>query len=72
GALAPMEAPHGAAPMRHLRRLAGAGVVLGIVLSAMVFVMFPRESVLGGQSGNRQSGFRPDISLWFRFLRAWP
>ena len=64
GALAPMEAPHGAAPIRHLRRLAGAGVVLGIVLSAMVFVMFPRESVLGGQSGNRQSGFRPDISLW--------
>ena len=64
GALAPMEAPHGAAPLRHLRRLAGAGVVLGIVLSAMVFVMFPRESVLGGQSGTRQSGFRPDISLW--------
>jgi transglutaminase-like putative cysteine protease len=31
----------------------------------MVFVMFPRDSVLGGgQGGARQSGFRPDISLW--------
>lgn len=64
GALPPMEAPHGATPMRHLRRLAGAGVILGILLSGMVFVMFPRESVLGGQSGTKQSGFRPDISLW--------
>jgi transglutaminase-like putative cysteine protease len=65
GALPPMEAPHGSAPVRHLRRLAGVGIVLGVVLSTMVFVMFPRDSVLGsGQGGARQSGFRPDISLW--------
>jgi hypothetical protein len=64
GALPPMEAPHGASPMRHLRRLVVAGVILGILLSGMVFVMFPRESVLGGQSASRQSGFRPDVSLW--------
>jgi hypothetical protein len=65
GALPPMEAPHGSAPVRHLRRLAGVGIVLGVALSTMVFVMFPRDSVLGGgQGGARQSGFRPDISLW--------
>jgi transglutaminase-like putative cysteine protease len=65
GALPPMEAPHGSAPVRHLRRLAGVGIVMGIALSTLVFVMFPRDSVLGsGQGGARQSGFRPDISLW--------
>jgi transglutaminase-like putative cysteine protease len=65
GALPPMEAPHGSAPVRHLRRLAGVGIVMGVALSTMVFVMFPRDSVLGGgQGGARQSGFRPDISLW--------
>ena len=65
GALPPMEAPHGSAPVRHLRRLAGVGIVMGIALSTLVFVMFPRDSVLGsGQGGARQSGFRPDVSLW--------
>jgi transglutaminase-like putative cysteine protease len=65
GALPPMEAPHGSAPVRHLRRLAGVGIVMGIALSTLVFVMFPRDSVLGSaQGGARQSGFRPDVSLW--------
>lgn len=65
GALAPMEAPHGARPARHLRRMAVAGVVLGIALSSVVFLLFPRDSALGaGQGGGRRSGFRSDISLW--------
>jgi transglutaminase-like putative cysteine protease len=65
GAVPPMEAPHGSAPVRHLRRLAGVGIVMGIALSTLVFVMFPRDSVLGSaQGGARQSGFRPDVSLW--------
>jgi len=65
GALPPLEAPHGSAPVRHLRRLAVVGIVLGIALSTMVFLMFPRDSVLGGGAGGtRQSGFRPDVSLW--------
>ena len=65
GALPPLEAPHGSAPVRHLRRLAVVGIVLGVALSTMVFLMFPRDSVLGGGTGGaRQSGFRPDVSLW--------
>ena len=65
GALPPMEAPHGSAPVRHLRRLVGVGIFLGIALSTLVFLMFPRDSLLGsGQGGARQSGFRPDVSLW--------
>jgi transglutaminase-like putative cysteine protease len=65
GALPPMEAPHGAAPVRHLRRLAAIGIAVGIALSIVVFLMFPRESVLGsGPQGNRQSGFRSDVVLW--------
>lgn len=65
GALAPMEAPHGAQPARHLRRMAVAGVVIGIALSSVVFLLFPRDSALGaGQGGGRRSGFRSDIALW--------
>lgn len=65
GILPAAEAPHGAAPGRHLRRLSAVGVALGVLLSVTVFVLFPRDSFLGsGQSPARQSGFRPDVSLW--------
>ena len=65
GALAPMEAPHGTAPVRHLRRLTVLAMALGIALSALVFLLFPRDSALGGGSqAARSSGFRADISLW--------
>lgn len=65
GALAPMEAPHGASPVRHLRRLTVLAVALGIALSALVFLLFPRDSALGGgDQATRSSGFRADISLW--------
>lgn len=65
GALPPMEAPHGATPVRHLRRLSVAAMGLGVALSALVFLLFPRDSALGGgQQGERTSGFRADISLW--------
>ncbi|MBM4099529.1 MAG: DUF3488 domain-containing protein [Planctomycetes bacterium] len=65
GALPPMEAPHGASPVRHLRRLSVVAMALGVALSALVFLLFPRDSALGGgQQSARTSGFRADISLW--------
>lgn len=54
-----------AAWLRHLRRLAIAGIVAGAASSAAVFLLFPRASLAGEGGGQaRTSGFRSDISLW--------
>lgn len=63
--LPPVEAPGGLAPGRHFRRVVVVSLVLGISMSATVFVLFPRESIFSSAGqGNRQSGFNPKLWLW--------
>jgi transglutaminase-like putative cysteine protease len=56
---------HGPRAARHLGRLALAGMALGTALSALVFLVFPRDQGPGDAGGaGRVSGFRPEVSLW--------
>jgi hypothetical protein len=56
---------HGPRAARHLGRLAFAGMALGTALSALVFLVFPRDQGPGDAGGaGRVSGFRPEVSLW--------
>ena len=59
-----LECPVGASPGRGLRRVAVAGALAGIAMSALAFAVFPRE--LAGTEGTRGrvSGFRASVDLW--------
>ncbi len=58
-------AAHGARTARHLRRLSLAGMAIGTALSALAFLVFPRDgSQAAGSSAGRVSGFRAEVNLW--------
>lgn len=63
----PVEALTGRRPLRQFRGLAAATAVAGLVLSLVVFVIFPRD-ILGRDNffsnfARRQSGFSEDVRL---------
>ncbi|MBM4112246.1 MAG: DUF3488 domain-containing protein, partial [Phycisphaerae bacterium] len=66
GLVAPPPPVYGGRAGRHLRRVVGAGLLIGAATSLLLFVLFPRDILQrfeGWASAARMTGFRAEVEL---------